>query len=68
MIEDEVLREIRQNREARALSFNYDIRAMMDDLRARTETSGGRIVRLPPPSERGEVETMTKSPAEAEGR
>ena len=40
---DEVLKEVRHAKEELAKSFNYDIRQMLEDARAKQENSGRRI-------------------------
>jgi hypothetical protein len=47
MLEDDVLREVRAVREAFAQAHNYDVRAMVADLRARNAAGGWPIVRRP---------------------
>lgn len=48
MVEDDVLREVRAAREAYARLHNYDIRAMVEDLRRRELASGWQLVSHPP--------------------
>ncbi len=48
MIEDDVLREVRAAREAYARLHNFDIRAMVADLRALDLAGDWQVVRLPP--------------------
>ena len=48
MTEDDVLREVRAAREAYARSHNFDIRAMVADLRARDQAGDRRVVRRAP--------------------
>ena len=45
---DPIIAEIRAVREARAARFNYDVRAMFEDLRAMKTTSGREYITLPP--------------------
>ena len=48
MIEDDILKEIRATREAFAQMHNYDIDAMVEYLRRRTEAGDRPVVRLEP--------------------
>ncbi len=48
MVEDDVLREVKAAREAYARLHNYDVRAMVADLRARDLTGDWPVVRHPP--------------------
>jgi hypothetical protein len=48
VIEDDIIREIRATREAFAAAHGYDIRAMVETLRALGESSGREVVDLPP--------------------
>jgi len=41
---DEVLKEVRHAKEELAKSFNYDIRQMLEDARAKQEKSDRRIL------------------------
>ena len=45
MIEDDVLREVRAAREAYAQSHNFDVRAIVADLRARNLAGDWPVVR-----------------------
>ncbi len=47
-MKDPIIAEIRQIREAYAKRFNYDVHAMLRDLRARQIKSGRKTVSLPP--------------------
>lgn len=47
MHDNEVLEEIRKYREEYAKSFNYDVKAMFNDLRKKQEASGRKFVKLP---------------------
>ena len=47
MHDNEVLEEIRKYREEYAKSFNYDLKAMFNDLRKKQEASGRKFVKLP---------------------
>ena len=49
---DAVLKEVRHAKEELAKSFNYNIRQMLEDARAKQEKSGRRIL---PPRLRQEV-------------
>ena len=48
MVEDDVLREVRAAREAYARLHNYDVHAMVADLRARDLAGDWPVVRHPP--------------------
>jgi hypothetical protein len=48
MTEDDVLRQVRAAREAYARSHNFDIRAMVADLRARDQAGDRPVVRRAP--------------------
>lgn len=48
MFEDDVLREVRAAREAYAQSHNFDVRAMVADLRTRDLAGDWPVVRHPP--------------------
>ena len=48
MTEDDVLREVRAAREAYARLHNFDVRAMVADLRARDLAGDWPVVRRPP--------------------
>jgi len=48
MIEDSVVAEVRRAREEIAKSFNYDLRAMIEDARKRQALSGRKVVSFPP--------------------
>jgi hypothetical protein len=48
MVEDDVLREVRAAREAYARAHNYDVRAMLADLRARDAAGDWVVVRRSP--------------------
>jgi hypothetical protein len=50
MTEDDVLLGVRAAREAYARSHNFDVHAMVEDLRARDEAGDWPVVRLPPPA------------------
>ena len=48
MIEDDVLRQVRQAQEAYARSHGYDVQAMVADLRARDTAGDWPVVQRPP--------------------
>ena len=48
MAADAIIAEIRQTRDALAARYNYDLRAMMEDIRRRQAASGRKVVQLPP--------------------
>ena len=48
MTEDDVLREVRAAREAYARLHNFDVRAMVEDLRARDKAGDWPVVRRAP--------------------
>jgi hypothetical protein len=45
---DPILAEIRAIRDARARQFNYDVQAMMADMKAREVASGLTFIKRPP--------------------
>ncbi len=47
MWKDEILEEIHRIREEHAKSFNYDLKAICDDLRKRQAESGRQIISQP---------------------
>ncbi|NET62750.1 MAG: hypothetical protein F6K47_43680 [Symploca sp. SIO2E6] len=47
MWRDEILEEIYRSREEHALAFNYDLKAICDDLRKRQAQSGRKIISQP---------------------
>ncbi len=47
-MKDPIIAEIRQIREAYAEQFNYDVHAMLRDLKERQIQSGRKTVSLPP--------------------
>ena len=53
MWKDPIIEEVREIRQQHAKQFNYDLRAIVDDLRRRQEQSGRTYVRFEPrpPSE-----------------
>jgi len=48
MVEDDVIRDLWRVKDARAKRYNYDVRAMVRDLRKR-QAEGGKEVVAPPP-------------------
>lgn len=48
MTEDPIVAEVRGARDAYARQFNYDLRAIVRDLRGRQQAEGRKVVRLPP--------------------
>ncbi len=46
MVDDDVLREVREAREAYARSFNFDLAAMFEDLRRQEEEGDWPVVDL----------------------
>jgi len=48
MNEDPIIAEIRRIREAHAAKFNYDLDAIVADLKAKERASGRKVVSLPP--------------------
>ncbi len=47
MYKDEILAEIHKYREEYAKSFNYDLKAIFDDLRKKQIVRGRKVVKLP---------------------
>ncbi len=47
MYKDPILEEIRKYREEYAKSFNYDLKAIFEDLRKKQIASGRKVVKLP---------------------
>ncbi len=47
MYKDEILAEIHKYREEYAKSFNYDLKAIFDDLRKKQVAHGRKVVKLP---------------------
>ncbi len=47
MYKDEILEEIHKYREEYAKSFNYDLKAIFDDLRKKQIAHGHKVVKLP---------------------
>ncbi len=55
MTQDAVIQEIRKYRDEYAKKFDYDIKAMGDDLRKRQAESGRKVVRrIPKPAQKFE--------------
>jgi hypothetical protein len=48
VINDPIVDEVRKAREEYARSFNYDLKAMFDDLQRRQRESGRTMVSFPP--------------------
>ena len=48
MIKDPIVEEVRKERESHAVKFNYDIRAIYEDLKKQEKESGREFVTLPP--------------------
>lgn len=48
MIKDPIVEEIRKEREAHAAKFNYDLRAIYEDLKIQEKKSKRKFVNLPP--------------------
>ena len=46
MMQDEVVKQIRQARERQAAKFGYDLKAVIADARKRQKDSGHRVVLL----------------------
>ncbi|MDY6782380.1 MAG: hypothetical protein SW833_07490 [Cyanobacteriota bacterium] len=47
MYKDRILEEIHKYREEYAKSFNYDLKAMFEDLRKKQIARGRKVVKLP---------------------
>ena len=45
---DTIVEEVRKIRQAHAARFNYDLRAIFDDLKEQERRSGRKVVSLPP--------------------
>lgn len=65
MIEDGVLREVREAREEYCRQFGYDLGAIVRDLREQERTGGWRVVRLPPRRLTQTSRDATGTPAQA---
>ena len=48
MWKDPIVEEIRKHRDEYASKFNYDLKAMFQDLQEREQQSGRMVVTLPP--------------------
>lgn len=48
MWKDPIVEEVREIRQQHAARFNYDLRAIVDDIRKRQERSGRTYVRFEP--------------------
>ena len=62
MAVDSIIAEVRQVRDELAKRFNYDLRAIIQDARARQVAGGRKVVSLPPRPAR--KTTITPSPNE----
>ena len=47
MQKDPIVEEVRRVRQAHAARFNYDLKAIVQDLRQKQEKSGHQYIRLP---------------------
>jgi hypothetical protein len=47
MYKDEIVEEIHKYREEYAKSFNYDLKAIFDDLRKKQIARGRKVIKLP---------------------
>lgn len=47
MYKDEIVEELHKYREEYAKSFNYDLKAIFDDLRKKQIAHGRKVVKLP---------------------
>jgi hypothetical protein len=64
MIEDSVVREIREARDAYARSLGYDARAIVADLKKRDEQGDWPVVRLAPRPARGPMALIPRHSGE----
>lgn len=48
MIDDPIVEEVRQARDAYAKKFNYDLDAICRDLQEKQQKSGNKLVSFPP--------------------
>ncbi len=48
MIDDPIVAEVRRYRDEHAKKFNYDLKAIAEDIRSRQGKDGERVVTLPP--------------------
>jgi hypothetical protein len=48
MIKDHIVEEVRKVREAHAAQFNYDLRAIYDDIKKQERKSKRKFINLPP--------------------
>lgn len=48
MWKDPIVEEVRRIREEHAARFNYDLRAIYEDLKAQEKASGRKVVSFPP--------------------
>ena len=69
MIEDDVLREVRAAREAYARLHNFDVRAMLADLKTRDSAGDWPVVRRParPPQPAAKPAVTPKTPLKQTG-
>lgn len=66
---DLIVEEIHQFRREYAAKFNYDLKAICEDLRSREGEDGRGVVSFPPKRPKGWVEPVTTSePASEEAR
>ncbi|MBM4035847.1 MAG: hypothetical protein FJ291_29260 [Planctomycetes bacterium] len=67
MWKDPIVEEVRRVRDAHAARFNYDLRAIYEDYKARERASGRQYVCLPPkrPASPARVVASAKSHAPA---
>lgn len=48
MFKDPIVEEVRTARQKHAAQFNYDLRKIAEDLRAKEQQSGRKVVSFPP--------------------
>lgn len=48
MIDDPIVKEVREARERHAAQFNYDLKKIAEDLKKQEQQSGKTVVSLPP--------------------
>ena len=63
MIEDDVVREVRSARDAYCRQFEYDLGAIVRDLREQERAGGRQVVRLPPRRPLRASHELTERPA-----
>jgi hypothetical protein len=61
---DSIIAEIRKGREDYAKQFNYDLKAMVQDIRNRQAASGHMVVSFPPKPVRNIATKPTPGPLE----